>query len=140
MGMAMAAGEWGALQCDSRREDGDNMACDASFGIIDEFDKEKDYSADYEPQKYNCVTVDDNILDDWWKDLLLVKTYYHCYGKPGLALARWGVTLIPPESAEAFYSIVLKDEKAKSSAELIDLMTLLRKAISENKYIIHYGI
>lgn len=28
----------------------------------------------------------------------------------------------------------------ESSEELIDLMILLRKAISENKYVIHYGV
>lgn len=85
-----------------------------------------------------CVA--DDFLNDWWGDLSLIKTYFHSYSRPGLSLARWGVTLIPPESLEAFYSIVLKDKQSKSSSELIDLMRLLRQAIEEKKYVIHYGV
>ena len=44
------------------------MPCVAEFGIIEEFDKDKDYSSEYEPQKYNCVAIDDDILNDWWED------------------------------------------------------------------------
>lgn len=116
------------------------MPCVAQFGIIEEFEKDKDYSSDYEPQNYNCVDIDDDILNNWWKELTLIKTYFHCYSRPEFGLARWGVTLILPELLEAFYNIVSKDKKAKSSEELIDLMILLRKAISENKYVIHYGV
>ncbi|MBU3191563.1 hypothetical protein K9O30_01350 [Clostridium bowmanii] len=116
------------------------MPCVAEFGIIDKFERNKDYSSDYEPQKYNCVSIDDEILNDWWNELTLIKTYFHCYSRPDFALARWGVTLIPPESLEAFYNIVSKDTKSKSSVDLVDLMILLRKAISENKYVIHYGV
>lgn len=119
---------------------GDNVACIAEFGIIDEFEKDKDYSVEYEPQKYNCIAIDDNILNDWWTELILIKTYFNSYSRPNFALARWGVTLIPPESLEDFYNIVSKDKCSKSSKELIDLMILLRKAISENKFIIHYGV
>lgn len=116
------------------------MACIAEFGIIDEFEIDKDYSSKYEPQKYNCVAINDDILDDWWEELFLIKTYFHSYSRPNFALARWGVTLIPPESLEAFYGIVLTDRRSKTSKELVDLMILLRKAISENKYVIHYGV
>ena len=116
------------------------MPCVAQFGIIDQFEKSKDYSSDYEPQKYNCVAIDDDILNDWWSELILVKTYFHCFNRPSYALARWGVTLIPPESLETFYNIVSKDVKSKTSRELIGLMALLRQAKSENKYVIHYGV
>jgi hypothetical protein len=115
------------------------VACVAEFGIIDEFRKDEDYSS-YEPKKYNCVAINDDILNDWWNKLILIKTYFHSYDRPNFALARWGVTLIPPESLESFYSIVSTDRRSKSSKELINLMILLRKAISENKYVIHYGV
>ncbi|ABW18856.1 hypothetical protein [Alkaliphilus oremlandii] len=116
------------------------MPCVAEFGIIDKFEEGKDYSFDYTPQKYNCVAIGDDILDDWWNELTLIKTYFHNYSRPNFALARWGVTLIPPESLGAFYNIILKDIRLKSSEELIKLMVLLGKAISENKYVIHYGV
>jgi hypothetical protein len=116
------------------------MPCVAEFGIIDEFEKDKDYSSNYEPEKYNCVSIDDDILNDWWDELILVNTYFHCYSSPNFALARWGVTLLPPESLGDFYNIVSKDRRSKSSKGLIDLIILLKKAISENKYVIHYGV
>lgn len=115
------------------------MACVAEFGIIDNFEKDKDYS-NYEPQKYNCIAINDDILNDWWDDLTLIKTYFHCYSRPDFSLDRWGVTLIPPESLEAFYNIISNDKKSKISLELINLMILIRRGISENKYIIHYGV
>ena len=40
------------------------MPCVAEFGIIEEFEKDKDYSSEYEPQKYNCVAIDDGIIND----------------------------------------------------------------------------
>ncbi|MCB2300696.1 hypothetical protein [Clostridium tagluense] len=115
------------------------MACVAKFGIVDEFEKDKNYY-EYGSQKYNCVDINDDILNDWWDELTLIKTYCGCYSRPNFALDRWGITLIPPESLEAFYNIVSKDKKSKSSIQLIDLMILIRKAISENKYVIHYGV
>lgn len=81
------------------------MACVAEFGIIHHFEEGKDYSY-YEPEKYNCVAIDDDILNDWWNELTLIRTYFHSYSRRNLALARWGVTLIPPESLEAFYYCV----------------------------------
>lgn len=115
------------------------MPCVAEFGIIDDFEKDKDYSV-YEPEKYHCIPINDDFINDWWNNLMQIKTYYHCYSRPEFALARWGVTLIPPESLEQFFEIVSSDKRSKSSKELINLIILLRKAISENKYVIHYGV
>ena len=67
------------------------------FGIIDEIDADKDYSH-YEPEKYNCVYIDDDIyIDEWWEQLQTIKTFYHSLNRPGYALARYGVTIIPPD-------------------------------------------
>ena len=115
------------------------MPCVAEFGIIDEFDKEKDYS-EYEPEIYNCIAIDDDYIDDWWIGLSQINTYFHSYNRPEFALARYGITLIPPKSLEQFYNIISTDARSKSSKELNDLKILLRKAISENKYVIHYGV
>lgn len=128
------------LRINDLKKDGTNMSCVAQFGIIDKFEKDKDYSAEYDPQKYNCVSIDDDLLNDWWNQLVLIKTYFHCYDRPNLALARWGVTLIPPESLKSFYMIISNDKRSKSSAELINLMLLIRTAISKNRYVIHYGV
>ena len=67
----------------------------AEFGIIDEIDPLKNYSK-YEPQKYHCVAINDDYINDWWPQLLLIKTYMHSLDRQSLALSRLGVTLIPP--------------------------------------------
>ena len=42
----------------------------AEFGMIDEIDPKKDYSA-YEPQNYHCIAIDDDLyLNAWWPKLL----------------------------------------------------------------------
>lgn len=115
------------------------MACVAQFGIINKFDEIKNYSK-YEPEKYDCIAINDDIINDWWNELTFIKTYFHNYNRPSFALARWGVTLIPPESLGAFYNIVSKYAKSNPSTELDALMKLLIKSISDNKYVIHYGV
>lgn len=51
-----------------------------------------------------------------------------------------GITIIPPESLESFYKIISEDKCIRFSKEIIDLRILIRMAISENKYMIHYGV
>ena len=115
------------------------MSCVAEFGIIEEIEKDKDYSV-YEPENYHCVCINDDYLDDWWKSLAQIKTYFHNFKREEFALARWGVTIIPPDSLEQFYNIVLSDKRFEFEKELIDLAELLKRAIKENKYVIHFGI
>lgn len=69
----------------------------AEFGIIDDFDTNKDYGHSYEPERYHCVAICDDALDDWWERLTEMNSYFHCFSRPSKALARWGITIIPPE-------------------------------------------
>ncbi|WP_427340923.1 hypothetical protein, partial [Caloranaerobacter sp. DY30410] len=104
------------------------------FGIIDKIDKNKRY-IEYEPEKYNCVTIDDDIyIDDWWEELNKMKTYFSDLNTPNVALARHGVTLIPPESLSIFETIVSNDPRIKQDYSLMELLKLIRKAKQENKY------
>lgn len=110
------------------------------FGIIDDFDKSKDYSS-YEPEQYHCVYIDDDrYINDWWERLVLMKTYFHRFSRPEFGLARWGVTLIPPESLLAFQDIVLSDTRIKEDKQLVLLAQVIQKAIEEKKYMIHFGV
>jgi hypothetical protein len=60
----------------------------AEFGIIDEIDPSKEYGV-YEPEKYNCVFIDDDTyINDWWDRLSDMKTYFHRMSRPSYALAR----------------------------------------------------
>jgi len=61
----------------------------AGFGIIKNFDKNKIYANEYISQKYNCVSIDDDVIEFWWERLRIMKSYFHCYNRPGLGLATW---------------------------------------------------
>lgn len=122
----------------------------AEFGIISNFDKDKDYSEVESGgflemlKRYNCIRIPDEMINDWWGDLTEIDTYYHHYNNPQKALARWGVTLIPPESLEQFIAVVKTKTdpnfEAEWPSELKNLIELFQKAIKESKYIIHFGV
>ena len=110
------------------------------FGIIDEIDYKKDYGV-YEPEKYDCVYIDDDLyINDWWERLTTMKTYFHSMDRPAFALARWGVTLIPPESLPIFQDIVITDKRIYTDNRLVDLSNKIQEAIEKNKFMIHFGV
>lgn len=121
---------------------GDSLA-KHEFGIIYSFEESKWYS-DYEPEKYNCISVDDDLLEDmiikYNEELIAIKTYFQVTTQPGNGLDYWGITLIPPESLKQFRDIIIKANKYYQSQELQLLIKRVSNAISENKYLIHYGI
>ena len=88
----------------------------------------------YEPEKYNCISVDDDFLSPYLEDLCRAKCYWHTLDRPENGLAYYGVTLIPPVSLEIIIRILEND------IHLSELTAMLSTAKKENKYIIHYGI
>ena len=111
----------------------------AEFGIIEDIEETRQYS--YDPEKYNCVCIDDDIyIDDWWDRLVLMRTYFHSLDRPEFGLARWGITLIPPESLPVFQEIVLSDKRMKEDDHLKELAVKIQDAVSRNKFMIHFGI
>jgi len=115
------------------------MPCVAEFGIIENFDREKDYS-EYEPQKYNCVSIDDDALNNWWARLEGMKSYFHTYSRPEKALARWGVTLIPPESLDLFHAIVKDDTQPEYHEQAAAVLSVIKEAKRDGKFVIHFGV
>jgi hypothetical protein len=113
------------------------------FGIIDSFEENKWYS-EYGPKKYNCISVDDDVLEEliikYNEELMAIKTYFQVTTQPGNGLDYCGVTLTPPESLKKFRDIIIKANNHYKSQELQLLIEKLSNAISENKYLIHYGI
>lgn len=111
----------------------------AEFGIIEDIREVQEYS--YDPDKYQCVCIDDNIyIDDWWEKLVLLKTYFHSLDCPEFGLARWGITLIPPESLPAFREIVSSDSRINKDIHLRKLADKMQDAIDRNKFMIHFGV
>ncbi|WP_409291224.1 short-chain dehydrogenase [Peribacillus sp. SCS-37] len=109
------------------------------FGIIEDIDNEKN-DIDYEPLKYNCISVDDNIINSLSEHLSIMKTYFHSLKRPEFGLAYWGITIIPPESLSFFYEVVTSSTFYEKSAVLNELAIKINKANEENKHMIHYGV
>ena len=113
------------------------------FGVIDYFEENKWYS-DYEPEKYNCISISDELIDEVMKGYLEelgnLKTYFHVKKHPALGLDYCGTTIIPPRSLKEFKKIIISANKQFKPNELDELIKKIDGAIKENKHIIHYGI
>jgi hypothetical protein len=109
------------------------------FGIIDNIATVKS-DIEYEPHKYNCISVDEEIFYYLKDQLTILKTYFHSLDRPESGLAYWGITIIPPESLSLFYDLVTSSLLYKKSPELNGLAAKILQAKEEKKYMIHYGI
>jgi hypothetical protein len=96
--------------------------------------KPKNRYDEYEPQKYNCISVDDNDMEILDANLKDIEFYWHTTDVPAKGLAYTGITLIPPTSIQALIAVMKDTEK------LDELKDLLEKALSENKWVIHFGL
>lgn len=86
------------------------------------------------------VVADDVYIDDWRNQLCIMKTYFYGFDRPKLGLARYGVTLIPPESLPAFQEIVLSDRRINEDDHLVALANMIQDAIDRKKFMIHFGV
>jgi hypothetical protein len=57
-----------------------------NFGIIDNIENEKS-KIGYEPQKYNCISVDDEIIIHLNEHLSIMRTYFHSLERREFGLA-----------------------------------------------------
>ncbi len=89
---------------------------------------------EYEPHKYSdIITIHDDDLNAirYGGE---IEFYWHTTDISGKGLAAFGITLISPDAAKAFVSQLPADDA------FMELGGLLRTAISQNKYVIHFGI
>ena len=107
-----------------------------NFGIMNNKPMNKERFDEYEPNKYNCISVDDDFIESILSELQNVSCYWHTLQNKGDGLAYCGITLIPPESMDSLKNIL----SLKDNIEYKDLISLVNKAKEENKYIIHFGI
>ncbi len=103
------------------------------FGIIEELDERERYN-EYNPEKYGCVEVEDEVVSGWMDALSMMKTYFHGVHRPEMGLAYSGITLIPPESLE------LLEDVAVTSGGPTELIEKIRLTLVEGKYMIHFGV
>lgn len=103
------------------------------FGIMKNPPEPKKRYDDYEPEKYNCISVDDCFIEPL-VPIFSELCYWHTLERPENGMAYTGVTLIPPQSAEKFADLLVE------YPELEELKKLLICAKNQNKYVIHFGI
>lgn len=115
------------------------MPCVHDFGIVEDVSALPE-EIPYEPEKYRCTWIDDDYLDDWWPRLELLPAFFHTLDRPERGLARYGITLIPPESLPGLEEIVLSDRRLRTDEQLVELSRVIREAIEGNKYVIHFGV
>jgi len=106
------------------------------FGIIDKISNDKHLYEEYEPNKYNCVSIHDDFITPILKELMKINTFFHNTSRPEKGLAYCGITLIPPTSLIEFKQII----DNFGVRELIPLSDKISEAITLQKYMIHYGI
>ncbi|MGN1418314.1 MAG: hypothetical protein ACI4W6_03205 [Acutalibacteraceae bacterium] len=89
---------------------------------------------EYEPQKYDCLAFDDEIIEAVSEKTADIDTYWHSVNRPAKGLAYYGITLIPPNSMDGFLKIT------QEYTELSALSDLLKKAKEQKQFIVHFGI
>ena len=89
---------------------------------------------EYEPEKYDCIAVDDEYVQEVAEMLAGVSVYWHGLDRPESGLAYHVITLIPPESIEEVI------ESVKDVPEMRRLMEMLVVAERERKFVIHFGV
>ena len=105
------------------------------FGLMDNPPSESDRFDEYIPEKYaNLISVEDSVIMRICDELNKVQMYWHTLANPQKGLAYNGITLISPESASKIQSITGR------YPELSGLTRLMKKAMTDRKYIIHFGI
>ena len=88
----------------------------------------------YEPEKYNCISVDDIYLENIVSSFDHIDFYWQTLDIKEKGIAYCGVTLIPPTSQKAFINVI------NGIKGLEALVSLFEKAKRDNKWIIHYGL
>jgi len=106
------------------------------FGLMPDTPKPKARYDEYEPEKYACIVVDDELIEPILPDLQAVDCFWHTRAVPGKGLAYYGVTLIPPSSTDALLA-VLHGQNENGLAEWI---VLAEEAKRREQFMIHFGI
>ncbi len=89
---------------------------------------------DYEPERYHCIAVEDDIIETVAPLFSAIPMFWHTTDVPGKGLAYCGITLIPPDASRRMLELL------PDNPELNELCTLLETACAEGKWVIHYGI
>lgn len=104
------------------------------FGIMETAPVSGKRYDEYEPEKYSCISIDDDYIECIQEQLDVFDSYCHTLDIPMKGLNYIGITLIPPTSISVFLSVI------GDGAEYAKLRKLLIEAEKRNKFVIHYGL
>lgn len=106
------------------------------FGIMQNKPLSNERFDEYQPDKYNCISIDDELIESIFIDLQSIDCYWHTLENKENGLNYYGITLIPPVSMDILIDIL----SSKNNLEYNALINLANIAKQSNKYIIHFGI
>ena len=86
------------LTVDRYGKDNDYGMLKHEFGMMMADPEPEQIFEEYEPEKYDCIAVDDEYVQAVAEKLARVSVYWHGLDRPESGLAYHGITLIPPES------------------------------------------
>ena len=104
------------------------------FGVVREIPKAGCRYDEYVPEKYDCIFIDDDIVEVFANGLLDVDMHWHTIDVTGKGLAYCGITLIPPASLSSVIDVI------DAFDQLWELRELLKQAQQQNLYVIHFVI
>ena len=104
------------------------------FGIVREIPKAGCRYDEYVPEKYDCISINDDIVEVFANRLLDVEMCWHTIDIVGKGLVYCGITLIPPTSLGSVIDVI------DGFDELLELRELLKQAQQQNLYVIHFVI
>ena len=104
------------------------------FGIMPEAPQAGKRYDEYEPWKYHCISVEDDDIEKVDRASADIECFWHTTDVKGKGLAYCGVTLIPPESLRMFVDVI------RDISDLSELEDLMKKALREHRWVIHFGI
>lgn len=105
------------------------------FGIMQQTPDNERYDS-YEPQSYDCISIDDDFIEPLMPMFDNIPCYCHTRLLPTHNLVYCGITLIPPKSAKLFTDIFRKNNIGQYDT----IILLFEEASKREKYIIHYGL
>ena len=91
------------------------------FGIMQSEPMDREFFEEYEPNKYNCIPIDDDFIEPILIELQNVDCYWNTLQNKGNGLAYYGITLIPPSSLDVFINILSLKNKVQYDL-LIELL------------------
>jgi len=104
------------------------------FGIMSKAPVPGERYDRYEPEKYDCIAVEEELVDEIISETGELTMYWHTVDSEAKGLTESGITLIPPSAMRCFLAVI--NEKK----EYDGLRQLFEKAYTYQKWVIHFGL